>query len=307
LAANTPTTSTTELTPSEPTTPQGQYEMGDNYFYGRNGVNRDNQQAVVWYRRAAKQGYAEAEFTLGQVYENGWGANQDLALAKRWYRDAARQGIEAADAALKRLEGENTQSAPSALSMPNESTAPTAAQTEYIRGNDYLYGRNGVSQDYQQAILWYQKAANQGNAKAQVQLAWFYESGLGVEKDNAQARLWYQRAADQGNLFAQTALTRLQASADTSTPTAGSGGPLVGECDRSDNSVDTTIPVCAAALAAKRAAEQGDAEAQTQLAWLYESGLGVGKDYARARLWYQRAADQGNQFAKTALTRLLAQ
>lgn len=43
----------------------------------------------------------------------------------------------------------------------------------------------------------------------------------------------------------------------------------------------------------RRAAEQGDPEAQFQLGGLYERGNGVPEDVAEAAAWYRRAADQG--------------
>ncbi|MFP5350416.1 MAG: tetratricopeptide repeat protein [Gammaproteobacteria bacterium] len=45
-------------------------------------------------------------------------------------------------------------------------------------------------------------------------------------------------------------------------------------------------------------AENGDAEAQYYLGYLYEKGRGVAKDPALMRKWYQRAADGGNAKAQ---------
>ena len=44
----------------------------------------------------------------------------------------------------------------------------------------------------------------------------------------------------------------------------------------------------------RKAAEQGDAEAQTRLAYFYDTGRGVPKDYGQALIWYRKAADQGD-------------
>ncbi len=41
------------------------------------------------------------------------------------------------------------------------------------------------------------------------------------------------------------------------------------------------------------AAESGDPAAQFALGLRYESGQGIGKDYARAATWYRKSADQG--------------
>lgn len=45
-------------------------------------------------------------------------------------------------------------------------------------------------------------------------------------------------------------------------------------------------------------AEKGEAEAQYNLGSLYASGKGVPQDFARARQWYARAAEQGDEAAK---------
>src|SRR5262249_26777246 len=39
----------------------------------------------------------------------------------------------------------------------------------------------------------------QGNTGAQVSIGWAYGNGLGVARDNAEAMRWYRKAADQGN------------------------------------------------------------------------------------------------------------
>ena len=40
-------------------------------------------------------------------------------------------------------------------------------------------------------------------------------------------------------------------------------------------------------------AEQGDAEAQFDLGWMYDIGEGVHQDYAKAAQWYMKSANQG--------------
>ena len=56
------------------------------------GVPQDYTEAVKWYRLAAKQGYASAQFNLGVMYDNGWGVPQDYNEAVKWYRLGAEQG-----------------------------------------------------------------------------------------------------------------------------------------------------------------------------------------------------------------------
>ena len=60
-----------------------------------------------------------------------------------------------------------------------------------------------------------------------------------------------------------------------------------------------TAPQDAEAL--RLAAEQGNADAQYNLAVMYANGLGVPQDDAEAVRWYRRAADQGMANAQAAL------
>ena len=57
---------------------------------------------------------------------------------------------------------------------------------------DEVSGRN-----YAEAVKWYRKAAEQGNANAQKNLGVCYEKGLGVSKDQAEADKWFHKAAEQ--------------------------------------------------------------------------------------------------------------
>jgi len=56
---------------------------------------------------------------------------------------------------------------------------------------DRLESGHGVKQDYNQAVKWYHKAADQGYAMAQDNLSIMYYEGLGVKQDFIKAHiLW---------------------------------------------------------------------------------------------------------------------
>lgn len=63
-----------------------------------------------------------------------------------------------------------------------------------------------VGKDYEQAFIWYMKAAKKGYREAQNNLAGLYELGFGVPKDLAKAVQWYQLAAQSGEPHAQHSL-----------------------------------------------------------------------------------------------------
>jgi len=52
--------------------------------------------------------------------------------------------------------------------------------------------------DLQQAVHWYEKAAEQGHTKAQCMIGSCYSQGLGVDKDSEKAEFWLQKSAEAG-------------------------------------------------------------------------------------------------------------
>jgi uncharacterized protein len=59
---------------------------------------------MEWYRKAADQGNAYAQYNIGRLYDNGWGVEKDYTKALAWYQKAADEGDEDAKAALTRLQ-----------------------------------------------------------------------------------------------------------------------------------------------------------------------------------------------------------
>ncbi|HKU19313.1 MAG TPA: bifunctional trypsin-like peptidase domain-containing/SEL1-like repeat protein, partial [Candidatus Saccharimonadales bacterium] len=157
----------TALALFEPLAMQGnaeaQYQLGGMYALGQ-GVPLDHARYLAWTRKAAEQGYAPAQSSLGLEYEVGVnGFQRDYAKAVVWFRKAAKQGDVIAQDNL---------------------------------GDLYENG-HGVPQDYRQAIAWYRKAAAKGDAEAQESLGDMYANGQGESRDYAQAASWYGKAAQQ--------------------------------------------------------------------------------------------------------------
>ncbi len=76
------------------------------------------------------------------------------------------------------------------------------AEKQYRVGRLYEKGRK-VEQDLEQALHWYQQAADQGLDKAQFKVGYFYAQGLGAERDIVRALKWLERSADQRYVSAQ--------------------------------------------------------------------------------------------------------
>ena len=77
----------------------------------------------------------------------------------------------------------------------------------------------------------------------------------------------------------------------------------VAECEQLYNSeqYQQAFPVC------RKAAEQGDATAQSFLGWMYAKGQGVPQDYGEAVRWARKAAEQGDAKAQLLLGVMYAQ
>ena len=61
----------------------------------------------------------------------------------------------------------------------------------------------GDKEDLEEAVKWYQEAAGRGDARAQFEIGWLYQSGEGVEEDHGKAVEWYCLSAEQGYAKAQ--------------------------------------------------------------------------------------------------------
>ena len=63
--------------------------MGFACSIGGGGVAKDEAEALRFYRNAAEQGHARAQWQLGYIYEDGsLGVAKDEAEALRWFRKA---------------------------------------------------------------------------------------------------------------------------------------------------------------------------------------------------------------------------
>ena len=232
---------------------------------------RDPQTGVVWLRRAAEAGDPEAQTALGVLYARGEKLGQDLAHAELLIRQAACPVIRrrSCSSGTSMRRGRSTsprRGRQCAATAPPRRRAILEAQR--ILAWNYLNGR-GVAEDAAAAALWFRKAAEQGDAGAQFQLAAMYCTGAGVVRNLEEAVKWYRRSAEQGDRYAQYNLGVML---------------LKGQGVLQD--AEAAFGWCRAA------AEQGLAEAQLQLGDLYRAGLGTTEDLLTARAWYEKAAAQ---------------
>jgi len=137
-------------------------------------------------------------------------------------------------------------------------------------GHFYLGMYDSVTEDLVEAVKWYRKAAEQGDAHAQRHIGDCYSSGNGVVADYVEAVKWYRKAAEQNIDGAQFKL----------------GECLFNGCGMPADKVE-------AAQWYRKASQLGYAIAEYKLALCYATGEGVRKSEYIAALLFQRAAYGG--------------
>lgn len=178
------------------------FQKGQNYEFGINLRSKNLDEALKMYRKAARAGDDDAQFSLGYCYKEGNGVQQDYKEAVKWYRLAAEQGNVFAQNNLGVCyeTGQGvTQDYDKAVKWYRKSAEQGGKVAQYNLGLYYSDGKGGLPQDYEEAVMWFRKSAMQRYANAQYNLGYCYENGHGVPQDYKEAVKWYRRAAKQEN------------------------------------------------------------------------------------------------------------
>jgi TPR repeat protein len=147
---------------------KAQCELGGCYMTG-NGVAKNKEEAVKWFRKSAAQNYAKGQMALGGCYHYGIGVTQDIAEAVKWYRMAAEQGY---------------------------------IYAQNILSSMYEYG-DGVPKNVAESAKWLRMAAEQGDIDAESSLGSMYLTATGVSRNYSEAFKFLSKAAEQGDVTAQ--------------------------------------------------------------------------------------------------------
>ena len=135
------------------------YRTAQDYYYGKNGKNKDDEAAAQWYLKAAEQGHVESYYCLGSMLKEVC----ELEDAIGCFQEAAELGHAAA---------------------------------QYELGVAYSLGL-GIEQNNEESMKWYRKAAEQGHEEAIGFLEELGERVPAGGEDGAEK--WYLKAAEQGN------------------------------------------------------------------------------------------------------------
>ena len=269
---------------------EAQYNLGVMHQYGL-AVRQDDREAMKWYRLAAENGYKNtiiydlanksvpealeiltrdaengvvaAQVNLGVVYANGQGVPQDEQKAFKWYRLAAEQEI-----APEKIIIEKTftkKNVPETLKNLSRDAENGVARAQINLGVMYQYGLV-APEDHKEALKWYRLAAEQGDAKAQLFMGLIYTNGQGIAKNSKEAMKWYGLAAEQRMASKKMMIY-----------------------DLAKKNAPEALKVLT------RDAEKGIAVAQYNLGAMYANGEGVPQDFVLAHMWYNLSGLQGHK------------
>ncbi|WP_156914266.1 tetratricopeptide repeat protein [Paucisalibacillus globulus] len=144
--------------------------FADMYLRGEY-VEKDEKKALKIFKLAAEKEVPEAMYTLGYMYENGVGTIVDLEESREWFIKSAHAGDVFA---ANRL------------------------------GHEAVENGRG-----EEAISWYQMAAESGDSYGEFNLGLCYENGIGTTVNLKKAKNWYKRAALKGDEQAKERLKEL--------------------------------------------------------------------------------------------------
>lgn len=140
--------------------------------------------------------------------------------------------------------------------------------------------------DYTKALFWYEKSASNFCIEAFIKIGMFYKNGLGTQKDLKKSFYFFNSAMKQN----QKKAVYKNAGYDI--------GLLYLTGTEGIRNTQTAFNIF------RESAIKGDDKSQFMLAKCYEEGIGVDKYDHFAKIWYEKAAEQGNEDAKRQLKKL---
>lgn len=251
---------------------QAQYRFAMCCWFGY-GVERSEEEHLRWLSLAAEQGLAQAQRQLGHEYQYGMCVPQDWTRAAEWYRRAAEQGDVGAQREMAQCcrNGEGVEQSEEAWIAWLERAAEQKDAPAMWELARYCRQRPDDPQSRERGLSWLRRLAEGGDENAKKELVEAYAQENGAARDDGECRKYLYGAAGLDSIPAQVGLASLYARGDGVTR----------------NRVE-------AAMWYLRAAELGDAGAQYAMACCYRDGQGVKKNEERYLHWLKKAAEQGH-------------
>lgn len=184
------------------------YKMGMINLKGLLGQARNPREGVSWLKRAADRADEEnphALHELALMYQNAGGNDiivRDEQYASQLFHQAAELGYKFSQFRLGTAYEYGLMGCPidnrTSIIWYTRAAAQGEHQSELALSGWYLTGSEGIlSQNDTEAYLWARKAATAGLAKAEYAMGYFTEVGIGSAANLDDAKRWYWRAAGE--------------------------------------------------------------------------------------------------------------
>lgn len=184
------------------------YKMGMINLKGLLGQARNPREGVSWLKRAADRADEEnphALHELALMYQNAGGNDiivRDEQYACQLFHQAAELGYKFSQFRLGTAYEYGLMGCPvdnrTSIIWYTRAAAQGEHQSELALSGWYLTGSEGIlSQNDTEAYLWARKAATAGLAKAEYAMGYFTEVGIGAAANLDDAKRWYWRAAGE--------------------------------------------------------------------------------------------------------------
>lgn len=182
------------------------------------GTKRDPFKAVQWYKRAAALGDTPAMYKMGMINLKGLlGQARNPREGVSWLKRAADRADEENPHALHELALMYQNAGPNDIIVRDEQYASQlfhqAAElgykfSQFRLGNAYEYGLMGCPVDNRTSIIWYTRAAAQGEHQSELALSGWYLTGSDgiLSQNDTEAYLWARKAATAGLAKAEYAM-----------------------------------------------------------------------------------------------------
>lgn len=269
---------------------EAQVRLGRCYLRGES-VEKNRDQAMIWFRKAVEQGNATGQYCLGWtiMYEKKDGTvtikndPEGFSLLKKAAEagnlDAMdRMGLVYTMGVPGKIDNDEALKWYLKAAEAGDVSAMVHCGDLYI--NNVLHERTAPKEP-ERAIDWYKKAAGQGSAKAALELGKLYSNGKDVKQDGPAAVKWLEQAAACSSDDEKTWTTR----ARTTLAEMYEKGSGVA-CDEA-----------AAARWYRESAMHGDWDGMYHFAQRCETGRGVSQDTVEAYAWYSLAVRFGYKHA----------
>jgi uncharacterized protein len=293
--------------------------LGEAYLGGRIGSAPDPDKALIWWKRAADKGDISSTMAIARFYDGqlGFPELKSTKEALAYYSKAAAAGdVSAMTAVGSRLLSGDEKLRDEAKGREWLKKAIAAKDyTSYLVLGDF---EENIKKNLKAALTEYERGKDAGQADCTLRAADFYTLGKGVEKDEARGISLMEKASEGGSATASYRIA-LKALAGEKPDlfrgykylvTAANGNSAEAQNELGIFYLSGKLPAVdgpAGVAWLTRAAQAGYAQAQNNLATLFERGTaGVPQNMQNAAQLYLLAANQGNGPATLALARILA-